>query len=83
MGKKKDLLLLNLKLFKSRDEKSSTAIKSVKRKNILLHLPHRKKDMNGLISTPRAADMADRIVFPNDGTVMNNFVSGGQTGHMP
>ena len=34
MGKKKDLLLLNLKLLKSRDGKSSTAIKSVKRKNI-------------------------------------------------
>ena len=34
MEKKKDLLLLNLKLFKSRDGKSSTAIKSVKRKNI-------------------------------------------------
>ena len=32
--KKKDLLLLNLKLLKSRDGKSSTAIKSVKRKNI-------------------------------------------------
>ena len=35
------------------------------------------------ISTPRAADMADRILFPNNGTVMNNFVSGGQTGQMP
>ena len=35
--------------------------------------------MNELINTPRAADMADRILFPNNGTVMNNFVSGGQT----
>ena len=46
-------------------------------------LLHRKKDMNELINTPRAADMADRILFPNNGTVMNNFVSGGQTGQMP
>ena len=42
-----------------------------------------KTVQNGLINTPRAADMADRILFSNDGTVMNNFVSGGQTGQMP
>ena len=33
-----------------------------------------------MINTPRAADMADRILFPNNGTVMNNFASGGQLG---
>jgi hypothetical protein len=37
----------------------------------------------GLINTPRAADMADRILFPNNGTVMNNSISGEQTGQMP
>ena len=32
--------------------------------------------MNGLINTPRAADMADRILFPNNGTVRNSSASG-------
>ena len=34
MGKKKDLLLLNLKLLRNRDGKSNIAIKLGKRKNI-------------------------------------------------
>jgi len=34
MGKKKDLLLLNLKLLRNRDGKSNIAIKWEKRKNI-------------------------------------------------
>ena len=38
--------------------------------------------MNGLKKTPRVAGMADRIPFSNNGTVMNNSASGGQTGQM-
>ena len=53
------------------------------KKNISVSKMGKKKDMNGLINTPRAADMADRILFPNNRIVMNNFASGGQTGQMP
>ena len=35
--------------------------------------------MNGLINTQRAPGMADRIPFLNNGTVITNSASGGQT----
>ena len=54
-----------------------------KKKEYLTSSVAQEKGYERLINTPRAADMADRILFPNNGTVMNNFVSGGQTGQMP
>ena len=84
MGKKEDLLLLNFKTAQKQGWKKQYRYKVWEKERISDFLCCTgKKDMNELINTPRAADMADRILFPNNGTVMNNFVSGGQTGQMP
>lgn len=54
-----------------------------KKKEYLTPSSAQEKVYERIDKHPKSADMADRILFPNNGTVINNFASGGQTGQMP
>ena len=53
-----------------------------KRRFIWPHLPAQEKGYDRIDKHPKAAAMAGRIPFLNNGTVMSNSVSGEQTGQI-
>ena len=82
MGKKKDFTATEFKAAqKDGWERSNTDIK-LEKKIYMTASVAQEKGYDRIDKHPKAAAMADRILFLNNGTVMSNSVSGEQTGQI-